>query len=86
MTKGPYRFPLSVQITLPEHYQQEPKFQQNLKILQDYNFYGVELNIADPSRIILSDLQDFLQQFNPVHVGHFDIGQHDRRLSVSKYA
>jgi sugar phosphate isomerase/epimerase len=51
-------------MVLPDNYWEEPAFQQNLKILQDYNFYGVELNIADPGKIDIIDLQDFLQNFN----------------------
>jgi sugar phosphate isomerase/epimerase len=59
-----YRFPLSIQTVLPEKYREDDDFKKNLKTLQDFGFYGVELNIAHPDKADLADIQSFLQDFN----------------------
>ena len=64
MKKKQYRFPLAIQTTLPENYREESVFQQQLQLLQDFGFSGVELNIANPAKADITDLQDFLGQFD----------------------
>ncbi len=59
-----YCFPISIQTVLPEQYRQDDEFQKNLKTLQEFGFYGVELNIAHPDRVELADVISFLQEFD----------------------
>jgi sugar phosphate isomerase/epimerase len=59
-----YCFPLSIQTVLPEQYRQDDEFQKNLKTLQEFGFYGVELNIAHPDKVELADVVSFLQEFD----------------------
>jgi sugar phosphate isomerase/epimerase len=59
-----YSYPVSMQIILPENYQVDSEFVQQLKVLQKLNFYGVELNIADFNKVALNELQTFLQDFD----------------------
>jgi len=59
-----YHFPLSIQTVLPEQYRKDDEFQKSLKTLQDFGFYGVELNIAHPNKADLADIQSFLQDFD----------------------
>lgn len=63
MNNQKYRFPLGIQTVLPEDYRQNEEFHKNMQTLQEYDFSGVELNMAHPDRIDLADVRDFLQQF-----------------------
>ncbi len=59
-----YCFPLSIQTVLPDQYREDDEFQKNLRILQEFGFHGVELNIAHPDRVDITDIQNFLQDFD----------------------
>lgn len=59
MSPAEYPFPLAIQITLPEAYQ-EKGFQEQLELLRECGFSGVELNVAQPERIDPVDLQSSL--------------------------
>ncbi len=43
-----YRYYLALQTVLPESYQNNKEFIENLKVLQSHGFDGVELNIKNP--------------------------------------
>lgn len=58
-----YRFPLSIQLTLPERYTNDEHFAQVLGTLQSLDFAGVELNIVQPQRIDPDDLKDYLNGY-----------------------
>lgn len=64
MSPATYCFPLSIQTVLPEDYRQDESFKKNLRALQEFGFYGVELNMAHPDRVDLSDVRAFLREFN----------------------
>lgn len=59
-----YLFPLSIQIELPENFRSNNRFLRHLKLLQEFGFYGVELNIADPAKADIKYIQDFFLNFN----------------------
>ncbi|MBD3308014.1 TIM barrel protein [candidate division KSB3 bacterium] len=58
-----YHFPLSIQTVLPEHYREDKAFHHHLSTLQQLGLYGVELNMADPQKVDIADVQDFLSTF-----------------------
>ncbi|PID58887.1 hypothetical protein CSB45_02490 [candidate division KSB3 bacterium] len=64
MKHSRYRFPLSIQTVLPDNYRGDDQFQQNMHTLQELGFSSVELNMAHPKRIDLSDVLDFLKEFD----------------------
>ncbi len=63
MTDKRYLFPLSIQLTLPDDYQSHTGFKEQLSLLQEFGFTGVELNIADPGSADCDDISDFLRSY-----------------------
>lgn len=59
-----YRFPLGIQTVLPEKYREDEEFRNNLKTLQEFGFSGVELNMAHPDKVDLTDVINFLKEFD----------------------
>lgn len=58
-----FRFPLCMQTVLPEDYRQNEGFIDELRQLQQYGFYGVELNIADIDTVDMEAVTNFLDPF-----------------------
>ena len=58
-----YTYPLSIQLTLPEDYEQDRSFREVLQALQTFGFTGVELNIVQFERIDPQQLERFLSEF-----------------------
>ena len=63
MKEHQYYFPLSIQLTLPEDFRGDKEFRKNLSLLQNYGFFGIELNIARPELIDKKDLNSFLKEY-----------------------
>jgi len=63
MQDSKYAFPLAIQTTLPQNYQDRP-FRQKLELLRQYGFSGVELNIVQPEQVDLVDLVALLASFD----------------------
>lgn len=61
-----YRFPLAVQMVLPENYRHNPAFGEELKLLQQFGFTGIELNIADVEAADMDAIQSFLCEYDLV--------------------
>jgi sugar phosphate isomerase/epimerase len=59
-----YPFPLSVQTVLPPVYQDDEAFKNDLRLLQELGFTGVELNIAHPENEKMANIQRFLEGFS----------------------
>ncbi|RKX80175.1 MAG: sugar phosphate isomerase/epimerase [Spirochaetes bacterium] len=64
MEKESYRFPLSVQLVLPDDYRENDVFKRQLEILKSLGFSGVELNIENPGNVVLADIIRFLKSYN----------------------
>lgn len=64
MNSSKYRFPIAIQTVLPGDYRKDDQFQQNMRMLQDLGFSGVELNMAHPDQFDLEDVSRFLDDFN----------------------
>ena len=64
-----YRFPLSLQTTLPDDYRENAAFLSLLKTLRGLGFLGVELNMSDPRSFQREAIEELL-------------GRHDLRLSM----
>lgn len=64
MIKTDCRFPLAVQTTLPENYQEDDAFQAELQAVQSLGLTGVELNIADPKKNEMAEACRFLDRFD----------------------
>lgn len=58
-----YRYPLSIQLALPDEYQRERSFLEVLGALQSYGFSGVEINIVEPQRVDPEELKTLLAGF-----------------------
>jgi sugar phosphate isomerase/epimerase len=63
MTDKNYLFPLSIQLALPDDYHSHSGFKEQLSLLQEFGFSGVELNIADPGGVDCDDMAHFLQGY-----------------------
>ena len=63
MKEHKYHYPLSIQLTLPEDFREDAEFRKNLSLLQNYGFFGIELNIARPELINKEDLNTFLKEY-----------------------
>ncbi|MGD9189914.1 MAG: sugar phosphate isomerase/epimerase family protein [Desulfobacteraceae bacterium] len=61
-----YRFPLAVQMVLPENYRHNQAFVEELKLLQQFGFTGVELNIANVESADMDAIRRFLGQYDLV--------------------
>ncbi len=57
-------FPLSLQTVLPEDYEQNKSFCNQMEVLQRYGFSGVELNMTKPLAVDLAQLTQFLSRFD----------------------
>ena len=77
-----YRYFLSIQTLLPDDYRSNREFIENLKILQEEHFDGVELNIQDPFSIDPGDLKSFLGDFG-LQLAMFASGATAKRLGLS---
>lgn len=62
--KHPYAFPLALQTVLPEKFWRDQQFCSQMQSLTRYGFSGVELNIANPTGVDLTELQEFLNCFD----------------------
>ncbi|MEJ2641806.1 MAG: sugar phosphate isomerase/epimerase [Desulfosarcinaceae bacterium] len=60
-SRSPY--PLAVQLVLPADYARNADFQADLDLLQKLGFAGVELNMARPETVDLTDLRRFLDDY-----------------------
>ncbi len=58
--RGAYRFPLSIQLTLPGDCYTDDGFQRLLVLLEEWGFSGLELNILKPETVEVERLRDFL--------------------------
>jgi D-psicose/D-tagatose/L-ribulose 3-epimerase len=63
VNQSAYPYPLAVQIALPADYARNADFQADLGLLQKLGFSGVELNIAQPERVDLTEVRRFLDDF-----------------------
>ncbi len=63
MSDKKYLFPLSIQLTLPDDYHAYGEFKEQLALLQEFGFSGVELNIADPVTVECEDMVEFLRGY-----------------------
>ncbi len=57
------RFPLGVQRTLPEEYQNDEEFSRTLSLARETGLAELELNLLEPGEIDLGALKDFLREF-----------------------
>jgi sugar phosphate isomerase/epimerase len=57
------RFPLGVQLTLPEHYQNDGDFSHVLSLSRKSGLTELELNILEPDEVDFSELESFLKSF-----------------------
>lgn len=58
-----YGFPLCIQLTLPEKFEDDRDFAETMELLQDCGFYGVELNIIDFVNTDPEKLKCYLKRF-----------------------
>jgi len=58
-----YTFPLAVQIALPEDYPGSAAVREQMTLISDRGLIGVEVNFADPEKLNLSELTNFLAEF-----------------------
>lgn len=63
MKPSTYRLPLAVQMALPDNYQHNQAFGEELKLLQQFGFTGVELNIANVQSVDMGSIQRFLSEY-----------------------
>lgn len=61
---GRYRYYLALQTLLPDGYRKDREFIERMKVLQEFGFDGVELNIRNPNTVDPMDLKSFLKEFN----------------------
>ncbi len=59
-----YAFPLCIQLTAPRDIRKDEDFRLTLKLLKEYGFYGVELNITDFEAISPEDLVRYLSEYD----------------------
>lgn len=84
-----YIFPLSIQLTLPENYENN-EFTNKMKLLQYYRFKGVELNITEPEKTDPIKLKKYLSFFNleltqfatgaAAKAGNFHLSSNDNQI------
>lgn len=63
MNTSTYRFPLAIQMVLPDNYRHNQAFGKELKLLQEFGFTGVELNIANVGSADMDAIQRFLSEY-----------------------
>jgi 5-keto-L-gluconate epimerase len=61
--KAARRFPLGVQVTLPENYQADADFSEIMSLARENGLAELELNLLEPDEINLDELADFLKGF-----------------------
>jgi sugar phosphate isomerase/epimerase len=61
---GIYTFPLSVQITLPDHYFRDEETKKQLSLISERKLVGVEVNFSDPEKLNFNELRRFLEDFD----------------------
>jgi len=61
-----YRYFLAIQTVLPDLYERDRDFIDNLRLLRELGFDGVELNIREPDRVDPAKLKSFLGDFGLV--------------------
>lgn len=57
------RLPLAIQMVLPDNYRHNQSFAEELKLLQQFGFTGVEFNIADVESADMDAIQRFLDDY-----------------------
>lgn len=57
-------YQLTVQTVLPEDYRENQQVQRDFATLEELGFWGVELNMADPARFDIGDVQNFLAEYD----------------------
>ncbi len=57
------RFPLGVQITLPENYHVDGDFSKIMSLARETGLAELELNLHEPDEVDLDELEDFLRGF-----------------------
>lgn len=62
--KSKYGFPLCIQLVPPENIFHSKEFAETLKLLQEKEFYGVELNIKDFDEVNPLQLKEYLASYN----------------------
>jgi sugar phosphate isomerase/epimerase len=77
-----FRFPLSVQIVLPEQYREDETFRETLLFLGARGFHGLELNIRDPLSADFRDIAGFLGSFG-LRMTMFASGLSAREMGLS---
>jgi sugar phosphate isomerase/epimerase len=58
-----YRLPLAIQLILPDDYRHNQTFGRELKLLQEFGFTGVELNIANVESANMDAIRNFLSEY-----------------------
>lgn len=61
-----YQLPLVIQTVLPDDYEHNPTFDKALRLLQQFGFTGVELNIADVESTNIDAVKRFLSRYDLV--------------------
>lgn len=82
MKRNTYPFPLSVQTVLPNNYRENLSFQDELRVLHQLGFEGVELNIASPEKENITNILRFLNRFG-LRLTMFATGLTARTLNLS---
>lgn len=80
--RQPYSFPLALQTVLPENFQHNQVFCDQLQTLKRHGFSAVELNIADPTSVDLPELVEFLNCFD-LKMTYFASGLSAKTLNLS---
>lgn len=62
---GKYGFPLCIQLAVPDDIN-DPDFESTLGLLQELDFYGVELNVTDFSETAVEELLALLRKYDLV--------------------
>lgn len=60
----PYKFPLGIQMVLPDNYSRDSTFAKSMELLQELRFSCIELNIANPKLVSPSALKDYLHRYD----------------------
>ncbi len=58
--KNRFRYPLAIQIVLPERYREDRSFREDLELISGLGLWGVELNIRDPADVDRREVEDVL--------------------------
>jgi sugar phosphate isomerase/epimerase len=66
MNTSTHRWPLAIQMVLPDNYRHNQAFGKELKLLQEFGFTGVELNITNVESADMDAIQRFLGEYDLV--------------------